>query len=176
MYWTLFCCMILISSVIAFQDFRQRAVSWFLFPIFGLCGCFLSYFTLGSFSIVLGHITFNSLFLILQYLLLKGFFILRHSSHIINSKIGLGDILFLLSATCYFSFLNYVSFYIFSLLFSLIAYLLVCRIKSSANDQQHTIPLAGLQSVFIILYIGLSALLNNSIVVDDWLLNKLSKI
>jgi hypothetical protein len=174
MYWIYFLPVLILSVWIALEDIFYRSVRWVLFPLLALSGIFLSRQNSISFVQILKHSCYNISFLIIQFLLLKLYFVLRsrQDSLIIDQKIGLGDILFLLASTFYFSQLNFLFFYMLGLTFSLLIYLFFISKKSSSQSQK-TIPLAGLQSIFLVIFICASKACSINIASDDWLLPKL---
>jgi len=115
----------------------------------------------------------NMAFLIIQFLLLKSYFFIRQAAvvSIIDRKIGWGDILFLLAAAFFFSPMNFISFYLYSLLFSLMIALLWGLYRRTAL---RSIPLAGLQAVFLLLFLGAGEHLHFSLVNDQWLMDKIT--
>lgn len=143
----------IICGCITYQDIRHRAVSWLLFPALMITGFLLSFSAAGSWIALLERTGINLLFVLVQLLFLYAYFFLRHGDRLlIGKKIGLGDILFWLAASAFFSFFQFILFYTLSLAFSLIVYLLLFR--SPWSESRPTIPLAGLQALFLILFIS----------------------
>jgi hypothetical protein len=149
--------------MIAWEDFAERQVHWSYFPILAGAGGVHAYEELHSMGKLAINAGCNLAFLIIQFLLFRGYFFIRKTAmlSIIDRKIGWGDILFLLAAAFFFSPVNFVLFYLYSLLFSLMVSLLWSRYKRSAFG---SIPLAGLQSVFLLLYIFVANYLHHSLV------------
>jgi len=134
---------------IAYQDLRYREVSWIFFPFLTMLGFLISSKSTTA-SQVLQNWIINLAFLLLQYLVATFFLNFLNSGR--NKKIilGLGDILFLLSSAVFFSLSGFIVFYLLSLLFSLLIFMLIIK-KYSAVNKDGTVPLAGLQSVFLII-------------------------
>ncbi|NVM62224.1 magnesium-transporting ATPase (P-type) [Mucilaginibacter sp. SG538B] len=97
-------------------------------------------------------VTFNLLFVGLQLAVLTIYFSLKDGRiiDITQQLLGWGDILFFLAAAFYLSVLNFVFFYVASLIVVLFCWLLWRLIL--AKDAGH-IPLAGFQSVLLILFL-----------------------
>ena len=144
---------ILNLCVIAYQDFTSRAVTWIYFPTLAVIGICIHIYSCSDLKVVCRETFCNILFITFQFLLSFIYFIARNKFKMISlsSKIGLGDLLFLLASSFLFSPLQFVIFYTSSLFFSLIAYLTFFIIKKS--NSSGTIPLAGLQSVYLSIWL-----------------------
>ena len=149
-------------AMIAWEDFAERQVHWSYFPILAGAGGVHTFQALHSMGKLAMYAGCNLAFLIIQFLLFRSYFLIRKTAmvSIIDRKIGWGDIFFLLAAAFFFSPMNFIWFYLYSLLFSLMVSLLWSRYKRSAF---RSIPLAGLQSVFLLLYIGAANYLHHSL-------------
>ena len=163
--------------IIAVQDFRSRTVSWFLFPLLEVCGFLLAIVESKSLFLAGRYLTINSIFLLLQFAVLKGWFMLRAKRGVgptpfVDHVIGKGDIFFLLASGCFFSPVNFIFFYLSSLLFALAVYLLV-RCWPTRKTRWSTVPLAGLQAGFLFLYLPLHFLLRIPFTDDNWITLKL---
>lgn len=134
-------------SVIFYQDMHYRAVYWVCFPI-------LTILLLGAkykFSGVHDALTdamYGLAFFGVQLFLLWVYFAVKNKKPVNITKhyLGLGDILFLIAVAFYLSPLNYIVFYILSLLVVLI-YTLIKR--AFIKEDSPYIPLAGLQAVIL---------------------------
>lgn len=145
---------ILLLFFITFQDFRYKAVSWILFPIGFIASITISYVEI-PFSDLLFNSLINSLFIAFQMavILVFSWIKFKQVKNIFTQIFGLGDLLFLIMICPLFSPVNFVFFYILSLAFSLLVYLILKYLKIY-NDTK--IPLAGLQSFFLaILFISI---------------------
>jgi hypothetical protein len=149
--------------MIAWEDFAERQIHWSYFPILAGAGGVHAYEELHSMGKLAMYAGCNLAFLMIQFLLLKGYFFIRQTAMvpIIDRKIGWGDILFLLAAAFFFSPLNFIWFYLSCLLFSLMVSLLWSTYRKSAF---RSIPLAGMQSIFLLLFIGVANYLHHSLV------------
>lgn len=131
-------------ALIGFQDFKFRGISWYLFPLlaallFLLNPDFLPMQGFTNVSFVLG-----------VFLLLTLWFSLREGRlvNLLAGHMGLGDFLFLLCLSLYFSVSNFFLFYTLSLL--LIA-LGTAAYKWIWKPAEFTIPLAGLQGAVLMI-------------------------
>lgn len=171
---TIFARIILVVSLIflMFQDIKNRKISWPLLLVMPV-----AFFLTGqieSFNAeYFGNVLFNVAFVILQLAIAAGYFFLKEKKvkNLINNKLGIGDILFLLSITFIFSKVNFIVFYVSGLLFSMIIYLFLLGLKAV---KQKTIPLAGLLSAYLLIVFVCSLFLKFSFLNDSLLINILS--
>jgi hypothetical protein len=140
----------------AWQDFKFRAIYWWLFVlVFMLLGQIK--LSQSNWQVLLNDWVANVAFLALQILCLSVYFSCKERRwvNIFKQHLGLGDLLFLFSITCYFSFFNYILFYVMSLLVCLLLSLLIN--VYSANFKAK-IPLAGMQAIVLCVALVLSLL------------------
>lgn len=128
-------------ALIFFQDYKERQVYWFLFPLVGLCSGVLFYQnTLPELFLV--SIGLNALFIVFLFLIVA-----LYSSLILKIKIseafGLGDAFLFASLIFSFSTLSFLVIFVFALLFSLIIHLILKKYSKFKS-----VPLAGYLSVF----------------------------
>ncbi len=145
---------LLVSLVIAFQDFRNRQIHWFLLPIFGIGLFFLNFSRIGL-RATLYNFFENVLFLFLVFVFTYIYFIIKKRKFIklVDNYIGLGDILFLVVIAIYFTPFIFVFFFIFSMLLTLLIFGAIHIFK---NLEFSTIPLAGLIAIYMIPVITIS--------------------
>src|SRR5687767_2383089 len=102
-----------------YQDWKYRAVYWYVFPVLF---CLLSVHSLQglTFNQLIIHSAYNLGFLLIQLVLLSLYFSVKHKRlvNITHEFLGWGDVLFLLCITCAFSPFNYLLFYVSSLIIS----------------------------------------------------------
>ncbi|MBO9702119.1 MAG: hypothetical protein J7604_18060 [Sporocytophaga sp.] len=160
---------ILVVLVLIFwQDLRERAVSWYFFPLLFVLVFLYRIKSAGVESLV-ENIGINSLFLLVQLVMVSLYFSLKNREwvNITKEYLGIGDVLFLFVITPLFTPVLYVMFYLISLFLIVVVAMLVKVIK----NYQKTIPLAGLQALL------LSGLLLTDIYVikfdDQYILNYL---
>ena len=140
---------ILISSllIIAYQDFKDRYVWWFLFPLMAFSGTSL-FFAANEVSLFVANVASNILmvFVLLSVLFLYARYILKKS--LTKELLGVADILLFIGFAMSFPTLSFLSFFISALIGSFILGLLFHRKKGSDSKG---IPLAGYLSVFFLL-------------------------
>lgn len=134
---------VLVLLIMGIQDFKYRAISWYLFLALTLL---LAY----SNTAFNGYDTlFNIGFVALIYVLLTVWFSIKHQSFVQLHKehLGIGDVLFLICISVYFSPLHFFAFYLFSLTCIVICTGIYIGLR---KPQQFTIPLAGLQGIALL--------------------------
>ena len=137
---------LLISTLgfIFYQDIKERAVYWFLFPVFGLCGAVLFYNnTLPELFYV--SILMNSIFISLLLLVVFLYSKLKLKSNFFDA-IGLGDVLLFLGLVFSFSTVSFLIIFVFSLLFALLLHVFIKQ-----YSKLKSVPLAGYISLFFAL-------------------------
>ena len=132
-------------SYIVFQDLKERTVYWFLFPILGLLLATLFYVKAQPavfYTYVLSNI------LIVTFILLVLFLYTRivRGKKFLNHSFGMGDVLFFYAFALGFPIVTFIILLAFSILFSLL-----CFYMFKNKMKYDTVPLAGLQSGFLIL-------------------------
>ncbi len=149
---------VIVLLLIIRQDLSSRSVSWPLFPLLAVLGIALSWLELRSAAAILKNIGLNAGFLLLQFGLLRLWFRMRTGKGaIIDHAIGKGDLFFLLDACCFFSPLNFILFYLLSLLISLLLHF-VLRSRPAFYGYQGNVPLAGLQAGCLLLALAVCAI------------------
>ncbi|AZI24064.1 hypothetical protein EA772_01415 [Pedobacter sp. G11] len=139
---------IMVLGMMFYQDLKYRGIYWWLFPLLFL-GLFAhSVFVSGCMNVLMISL-WNSSFVLLQVFLLTLYISFRKwkLTNIFEGYFGIGDLLFLISIACAFSVVNYVMFYIVSLLLCI---LLTLLLKYNKNHSGEKIPLAGYQSLMLI--------------------------
>lgn len=123
------------------QDFRNRLVYWFLFPIAGMLFSALHLEKTGSFQFVVNsaiNLTLISAMLLILFLYAR--FILKRAFF---ETFGLGDLLLFIAISFSFSPATFLVLFVFSVFFSLLFYLTLKH-----RNTHVTIPLAGNISLF----------------------------
>jgi hypothetical protein len=145
--------LILVLLVIAYQDYKFRAVWWVLFPI--IIALSLP-FNDEILETLYNGLT-NWIFVFIQLSLLTIYFSIKNKRivNIAEGLLGWGDILFLFSVSFLFSFPYFISFYVGSLLASLVFVLIA---QFSRKSSFSTIPLAGIQACVLMAIILLRIL------------------
>lgn len=142
---------VLTLSVIAYQDFKYRAVSWYLFPLAFILLAVLQ-FQKYEMRVIGGNTGINLLLILIQFLLLGLYYSIKEKriQIIPGSRIGLGDVLLLVVLCLGFSPMNFVVFIILALISGLLVTGIIHLIVKNPNP---LIPLAsylGLAYIFII--------------------------
>jgi len=141
---------ICLLGIIAYQDFKHRAVLWILFPTLG--GLFIYKNVMSKdFDFSWIDILLNIGFVCFQFLAITLWFSLKHKrfTNVINKFIGLGDILMMLVLSIALPFISFVLF----LMVSFIIVFIGSFIQRIISGKDITLPLAGYQSVLMIILI-----------------------
>ncbi len=131
---------------IFFQDYRDRQVYVFLFPLIGILGTYL--FFLNSnleyyFLSVCINLGIVLIVVLLNYLFAE--FILK--KNLLKEALGLGDILFFIAFAFCFPTVTFINFFVFSILFTFVLHLALSKL---VKDKNRNIPLAGYMSLFLL--------------------------
>jgi hypothetical protein len=165
----------LLLLLILKQDLENRAVYWIIFPVLALALIARHYLSIGNIALLWQPILVNAGFLLLQFVLVSVYFSLKHKKliRITDELLGLGDILFLLSIALYLSVMNFLVYYMFSLIVVLIFWLVW---HSFSTKKRKEIPLAGFQAMIFILFLAGDWWGKLFDLTDDtWLLNLIGK-
>jgi hypothetical protein len=143
--------LIVLLAIVLFQDFRTRQISWYLIPLLLSLFIFKAFFLL-SLSEITRNSLFNFIFILLQLLALTAYisFKKKKLTNIINTYIGIGDVLFFIVICLSFSPANFILFYVLSNVIILISFLAYNIITKKSSKE---IPLAGGMAGVIILLI-----------------------
>jgi len=163
-------------GMIAYQDWRARSVYWWWFAVLAGAGFLKGAREAGG--LYFQDVLVNLGFLAVQVVALRLYFLVRRRKDVgfIDKKIGLGDLLFLAVAACFFSPLNFIVFYVGSLVFAIVVWLVFRgrrTLPPAGRTRSETLPLAGMQAVFFIACLFISAIWKYSLLNDDWLIQKL---
>ncbi len=160
----------IILLLIFVQDILSRSVYWIVFPILVISFVTLRVISNKQLADVPWTVLVNCCFLTLQLLLVSAWFSLRRGKlvNIMSELLGWGDILFLISLCFYLSVLNFLFFYIISLISIL---LLWFGYQNTVVKKDRYIPLAGLQAIlFMFFFITDQWIKHVDLTKDDWLL------
>jgi len=167
-------CTVLVCVLLLFtfyQDMRYRGVYWWVFPLLFLTLAYLASMRKSAEQIVEAF-SLNTMFIVLQLFFLLCYLSLKNKKimYKLNGYLGLGDILFILVTGVYFSVLNFMLFYLMSLVLVVIAELF--RLNKHKTG---TIPLAGYQSVILLVCMLADWKLESiNLLNDHWLLGILN--
>lgn len=156
--------------VIFLQDIRERAVYWILFPVLALLFLGLRLLEHEVIAVVCRQMLVNIGFLAVQVMVVSAYFSLRRRqwTNITINMLGWGDLLFLLTLCFYLSVLNFLAFYIASLIIVLGTWITWQMIAGKVDKE---VPLAGLQALLLAVALGVSWwICPVNLTDDDWLL------
>ncbi|KDN55717.1 hypothetical protein FEM21_13190 [Flavobacterium seoulense] len=152
--WLLKLLILGVFSLIFFQDYKDRKVYWFLYPVVGIL-VFILQAQILPLNIALINSGVNLLLvlflLIFSYLYAR----LKLKKSLLQSVLGLGDILFFIAIAFSFSIVSFWVLFVFSLIFSLILHLVL-----KYKQIEKTVPLAGYMSLFFAAVYSLSFFCN----------------
>lgn len=131
-------------GIMAYQDMRDREVSWLLFPVLGTCLAFTFAFQVGL-TVFLYAILLNLALVTVMVALLWAITKFIFKKTFLDVSFGLGDLLLLYVFALGFPTMTFVYLLVGSLLFSLVAFMVMKLVL-----QSQTVPLAGLMGLFII--------------------------
>jgi formate hydrogenlyase subunit 3/multisubunit Na+/H+ antiporter MnhD subunit len=153
---------------------RSRSVYWFLFPLLTGLLILIRIRHHGLFQFWQPALI-NLGFVIAQLFILTIYFSMKNKKwiNVTSQLLGWGDVLFLLSIAFYLSVLNFLFFYISSLI-GILALWLTWQLVSAKKNKY--IPLAGLQSLIFIVFLASDWwCLSFDLTDDTWLLNLITK-
>lgn len=150
---------------IFYQDLYYCAVYWLCFPVLAILFVLQRQDEIGLIT-CLKDAGLNLAFAGIQLGLLWAYFAIKNRKpvHILKHYLGLGDVLFLMVIAFYLSPINYILFYIISLIFVLIITLFQQFLLKKRNLQ---IPLAGLQALLLCLILVFSYIYPQLKLYDD---------
>ena len=156
----------LVSLLLAviYQDFKSREVSLLILLAVILCTGIFGLSCLKP-NLFFKYFAINLGFLVSQFVLVTIYFSLKKRAfqNITKSQIGWGDILILLGLCCYFSPVNFIVFYVLSLLFIF----LIFGISQLVRKKTSMIPLAGALAIFVIIFQVVNVLIFHMDQYDD---------
>jgi len=157
MHWIQFLALAIVAALMLYQDIRLRLVTWLLFPAIAIMGVIYSLTNSISVKTLLMNSIINFGFLITQFMIVKLIFWLKtkrpHENKIIDQKLGVGDVLLMIACIFYFPPFSFLLFYCLSLVFVLAMHLISVVIRSKKKAFDKTIPMAGYQALFLVIYL-----------------------
>lgn len=145
---------LLILGILFYQDIKERKVSvWVLISGFVVGG--INHFSLQDSSVFFITIAINLLFICVIFGVLWGYAKFKMKQALFD-VFGLGDLLFFVLLAISLPTISFLLLFVFSLIFSLSIFLLLKK-----RFTEKTVPLAGLQSLFLGLIIIINKLTNN---------------
>jgi hypothetical protein len=141
----LFLILIALLAVTCYQDVTSRKVSWVVLLCIGIVNVILALERIPV-GVLCENAIFNFCFILFNLAVVFLYLLFRYGKgalRLFDRFLGLGDVLFWGVLLPAFSPLNYIVFYVVSLVVSLVLYKVgMCRIA----QENRTVPLAGLQS------------------------------
>lgn len=169
-------CLLIMLAYIAFQDVRDRAIYIWCFPV--LLVAFVGTRILSG--ILWVNMAVDAIkclmFVVFQLIMLTIYFSIKNKrlTNIASGLLGWGDILFLFCTAFYLSFVNFIGFYLISLLLTVVLWL---SWQATRKNQAYAkVPLAGFQALFLLFFILIDSQSPQiSLTHDDWILSWMVK-
>lgn len=135
-------------TVVVVQDFRERMISWHLIPLLFLLFGWNALLN-ASLQEVAFSFAVNLAFTLFQLFAITIYFSIKHKKpvNIINTWLGIGDVLLLVVLCVAFSPVNYFAFYMGSLLVTIAGF---AAYRLTTKGKTVTIPLAGVMALVMI--------------------------
>ena len=157
-------CICLVLGFIAWQDFKYRGISWYLFVIalILLMGqIFLSTGEIFDYRYFITGRLLNLFFIVFNVLIVSLVLIPKNLSfkRLLNDYLGMGDILFFVFLALALPFPLFILFFLLSTLISLLMGISVFK--------RSTIPLAGLQALLLIIIWWFDVEALNQVIIDN---------
>lgn len=142
-------CSVALLLCIALQDFRTRTISAWLLPAIAVALLLAMAESAGWMNALYKNALMNFTLLLVQFGGLWLFISVRNRkwTNIINTQIGLGDVLLLVCLAPFFSPVNFFVLYTLSIVLALIVTLLINSIGRKKDDH---IPFAGFMALPLI--------------------------
>jgi hypothetical protein len=134
--------LVVVFLIVFYQDYKDRFVYWFLYPLVGLLVFSIQIGSVTIFSALINvglNLLFVFFFLVVSYLYSKT----RLQPGSFREVLGEGDVLFFIFISFSFATVSFLVLFVFSLFFSLLLHLLF---KYKNTDK--TVPLAGYMALF----------------------------
>lgn len=137
---------IALLAVVLFQDMKHRAIWWFLPPLVFAGGIVLQYPNFHFFDQLYSLLFIGALMAFLYVYIYFRF----GNFDVFKSYFGIGDLLLLVAFVPFFKFTDYIFFFTFATLASLVLHGVVSLIR-----KQQSVPYAGYVSLALIGYLSL---------------------
>jgi hypothetical protein len=138
--------LIAVSAWICTQDFKERKVYLFCYPLLAMCVLAVQYTHCGFGELFLENLIINNCILFIQFAIITVYF--KWVRSVQPAKvIGVGDILFYFCLTPLMSVPTFVMFNIASLLVVIVLFIFLRKQLKLLKD---SIPLAGIQAACLI--------------------------
>jgi Flp pilus assembly protein protease CpaA len=132
---------ILTLGILSWQDFRSRQIAWWLLPVLAVV-FFLSACAKNSTREIGIGFSLNLVFLCMQFVFVWIWFSVKEKklSKLIDTQIGLGDVLFMICVALAFSPANFIVFCTMGMMVTLVVAIAIRLFHSTSRSE---IPLAG---------------------------------
>lgn len=141
---------LVLSAVVAWQDFKSRSIAWWLPPLLlaGGVGIGLQQVRFGTLAF---HFGINLLFVAFLFMMLFLWFSMRKKqwTNIFREAIGTGDLLFMVSMAAFFSVINFIVALSAGFVLALVMHL-PAALSKNTSGKANTIPLAGILALELI--------------------------
>jgi hypothetical protein len=140
--WLVKIALIIALLFVFFQDYKDRLVSWFLYPMVGILALTIQIQATQIF-ITMANVVVNLAFVLILIVVAYSYAKIKFKKHFTQDVLGIGDILFFIFISFSFSSISFIVLFVFALLFSLLLHLFL-----SQKSSEKTVPLAGYMSLF----------------------------
>jgi uncharacterized membrane protein HdeD (DUF308 family) len=154
--WILKLLLMGVFTLIFVQDYKDRKVYRFLYPLMGALVFVLQWYTVSHETIIMNvgvNLLFVGFLLLTCYLYAK----LKLRQPLLKAVLGPGDVMFFVFIAFSFSMLSFIILFVFSLIFSLLLHLVFQH-----KQTEKTVPLAGYMSLFFGVVYGISFFSENN--------------
>ena len=134
--------LISIFILIFFQDYKDRLVYWFFYPLAGI-NSFIIYSLQIHYISALLNSAMNMTIVIVMLLASYFYSTVVMKKKFVDGSMGMGDIFLLMAISFTFSTISFIVILVFSLIFSLTLHVFLKH-----NSIHNTVPLAGYISLF----------------------------
>jgi hypothetical protein len=140
--WLIKVVLVTLFILIFWQDFKDRLVYWFLYPLVGALAYILQVYHV-DYLPALANAATNILIItiVISVSFIYAVFIINKK--FLNETMGLGDVLLMFFLSFTFATITFIVLFVFSLLFSLALHLYLKN-----TSEYKTVPLAGYISLF----------------------------
>lgn len=142
-----------LNILVFIQDYKFRAVSWYLFALTFIVNVIYGFTLYDNFSMIIRNIVFNCGISLIIFIAIYFYALIRFKvispRRFFNSYLGLGDLLYIITLTPVFSAEHFVFFLTLAFAASIFIYLVTLAFKR----QEQTVPLAGNMSLCFISFI-----------------------
>ncbi|RDY60769.1 hypothetical protein DX873_00885 [Flagellimonas nanhaiensis] len=142
----------------AYQDFKERRVLWYIFPLIAVLSAFIHFTNTIHWKVFVYYMVINCILVSCVIAILYIYTNLIAKKAFLDHSIGLGDILFFYAFALGFPSTSFVVLFVCAILFSLFTFL---SIKN--RFKLRTIPLAGLMGTFLILIFSFDLFFNTTV-------------